>query len=102
MLAGLTRAKPIRAAKLDAASKSPFSTDEKLTPPRDITHYNNYYEFGTGKEQPAEYAKNLKTLPWKLTVEGAAAKKQTYDGDSLMKIAPLEERIYRHRCVEAW
>ncbi|MDQ2898846.1 MAG: protein-methionine-sulfoxide reductase catalytic subunit MsrP [Acidobacteriota bacterium] len=102
VLAALGMPKPMSAAKLNAASKSPFNTDEKLTPLQDITHYNNYYEFGTGKEQPAEYARNLKTSPWKLTVEGAVAKKQTYDGDSLMKIAPLEERIYRHRCVEAW
>ncbi|MDQ6704766.1 MAG: protein-methionine-sulfoxide reductase catalytic subunit MsrP [Acidobacteriota bacterium] len=102
VMAGLTIPKFLNAAKLDPASKSPFSTGEKLTPLHDITHYNNYYEFGTGKEQPAEYAKNFKTSPWKLTVEGAVANKQTYDADSLMKIAPLEERIYRHRCVEAW
>ena len=88
--------------KLAVASKSPFSTTEKLTPFNDITSYNNYYEFGTGKDQPAQLAKNFKTSPWTVTVEGEIAKPQQFSVDDLIKLAPLEERIYRHRCVEAW
>jgi methionine sulfoxide reductase catalytic subunit len=88
--------------KLNAAIKSPFSTNEKQTPYNDVTHYNNFYEFGVGKEEPAEKAGNFKTSPWTLTVDGAVGKPRTFDLDSLMKLAPLEERIYRHRCVEAW
>jgi sulfoxide reductase catalytic subunit YedY len=88
--------------KLAVAAKSPFSTTDKLTPFNDITSYNNYYEFGTAKDQPAQLAKNFKTTPWTVTVEGEVAKPQTFSVDDLMKLAPLEERIYRHRCVEAW
>jgi methionine sulfoxide reductase catalytic subunit len=88
--------------KLNAAIKSPFSTNEKQTPYNDVTHYNNFYEFGVGKEEPAEKAGNFKTSPWTLTVDGAVGNPRTFDLDSLMKLAPLEERIYRHRCVEAW
>ncbi len=90
------------AAKLDIASKSPYSTTEKITPFQDVTHYNNFYEFGTAKEEPAEYAKNFRTSPWTVSVEGLVEKPQKFDLTSLMKIAPIEERIYRHRCVEAW
>ncbi|PYT07368.1 MAG: protein-methionine-sulfoxide reductase catalytic subunit MsrP [Acidobacteria bacterium] len=89
-------------ARLNDAIKSPFSTSEKLTPFKDVTHYNNYYEFGTAKEQPAELAKTLKTSLWTVTVEGAVSKPRAFDIDEIMRMAPLEERIYRHRCVEAW
>jgi len=82
--------------------KSPLSTTEKPTPLNAVASYNNYYEFGTQKEEPAQRAKALKTSPWIVSVEGAAAKSQKLDLDSIMKIAPLEERIYRHRCVETW
>ena len=88
--------------KLQIASKSPFSTTEKTTPFTDVTTYNNYYEFGTDKGQPAQLAKNFKTTPWTVTVEGEVAKPQQFSVDDLMKLAPLEERVYRHRCVEAW
>jgi sulfoxide reductase catalytic subunit YedY len=80
---------------------SGFSTNEKQTPLNDITHYNNYYEFGTDKEQPAEEAKNFHAHPWTIKVEGNCKKPQTFDIDTLMKI-PLEERVYRMRCVEGW
>ncbi len=89
-------------AKLNAVLKSPFSTPEKQTPYDDVTHYNNFYEFGTSKEEPAERARNFKTSPWTLSVEGLVNKPRTYDLDAILKIAPLEERIYRHRCVEGW
>src|SRR5437660_1388469 len=87
--------------KLNAV-KSPLSTDEKPTPLDAITHYNNYYEFGTDKEQPAKLAVGLKTSPWTVAIDGEVAKPKTLDLDAIMKIAPLEERIYRHRCVERW
>ncbi|SMC26680.1 sulfoxide reductase catalytic subunit YedY [Andreprevotia lacus DSM 23236] len=67
-----------------------------------ITHYNNYYEFGTDKDDPARNAGTLKTRPWTVRVEGACEKPQTFDIDHLLKLAPLEERLYRLRCVEAW
>ena len=89
-------------AKLSTPKKSPFSTNEKPTPFQDVTHYNNFYEFGTGKDQPAGLAKNLRTSPWSVAVSGAVAKPKTFDLDAITKLAPLEERIYRHRCVEGW
>jgi methionine sulfoxide reductase catalytic subunit len=88
--------------KLNGVVKSKFSTDETPTRYQDITTYNNFYEFGTQKNQPAEMAKNFRTSPWSVSVEGAVDKPRVFDLDALMKIAPLEERIYRHRCVEAW
>jgi len=88
--------------KLPSLAKSPFSTPEKENSYNDATHYNNYYEFGTGKDEPAEYAKNFKTSPWTVSVEGEVAKPRQYSLDEIMHVAPLEERIYRHRCVEAW
>lgn len=100
LLAGTQPA--LAGSKLSGYTKSPFSTDEKLTPYKDVTNYNNFYEFGTAKEQPAEYAKNFRTSPWRVKVEGAVAKSRVLDMDAILKLAPLEERIYRHRCVEAW
>jgi sulfoxide reductase catalytic subunit YedY len=82
--------------------KSPFSTTEKPTPYQDVTSYNNFYEFGTGKDDPIRNARNFRTIPWTVSIEGAVSKPQVLDLDILLKIAPLEERIYRHRCVEAW
>ncbi len=92
-----------RAGKLGTFQKSSYNAgDEKVTPLEAITHYNNFYEFGTDKEDPSKNATDFRTSPWTLKVEGEVAKPLTFDHDSLMKIAPLEERIYRHRCVEAW
>jgi methionine sulfoxide reductase catalytic subunit len=88
--------------KLPDLAKSPFSTSEKENSYNDVTHYNNFYEFGVPKDQPAEYAKNFKTTPWTVSVEGAVAKPRKFSLDDLMHLAPLEERIYRHRCVEGW
>jgi sulfoxide reductase catalytic subunit YedY len=90
-------------AKIPNVAKSPLSlTTEKPTPIEAITSYNNYYEFGTGKDEPSKYAQEFKTNPWTLTVDGEVGKKKTFGYDDLLKIAPLEERIYRMRCVEAW
>jgi methionine sulfoxide reductase catalytic subunit len=88
--------------KLNNVTKSGYTVNEKITPKDDITSYNNYYEFGTDKADPSHYANTLRTSPWQVVVGGLVNKPKTYDLDSIMKIAPLEERIYRHRCVEAW
>ena len=88
--------------KLNNVVKSAYKVDEKITPQEDITTYNNYYEFGTDKDEPSHYANTLRPSPWQVQVGGLVDKPKTYDLDSIMKIAPLEERIYRHRCVEAW
>lgn len=82
--------------------KSPYSTDEQETPYRAVTTYNNFYEFGTGKDEPAKNATNFKTSPWTISIEGEVQAPKTLDLDKIMKLAPLEERIYRHRCVEGW
>jgi methionine sulfoxide reductase catalytic subunit len=84
------------------AVKSPFSTTERPTPYQDVISYNNFYEFGTGKGDPVRDAKNFRTTPWSISIEGTVAKPQVLDVDTILKLAPLEERIYRHRCVEAW
>lgn len=104
LTAVLAGARALRAQdrKLPDIGKSPFSTSEKPNSRQDVTHYNNFYEFGTGKEQPAELAKNFKTSPWALSVEGLVGKPHKYSLDEILKAAPLEERIYRMRCVEAW
>jgi methionine sulfoxide reductase catalytic subunit len=83
--------------------KSPLSlTGETLTSLQDITHYNNFYEFGVDKGDPARNAGRLKTRPWTVSVEGLVKNPQKFDIDSLMKLHQLEERVYRFRCVEAW
>ena len=90
------------AAPLQAA-KSPLSTtDEAQTPLKDIASYNNFYEFGTGKDDPARNAHTLKTKPWTVKVDGLVGKPADYDLDDLIKPIQLEERIYRMRCVEGW
>jgi methionine sulfoxide reductase catalytic subunit len=88
--------------KLQGVRKSPLSTDESLTPYKDVTHYNNFYEFGTDKASPAELAKDFRTKPWSVVVEGEINKPATYHLEDLLKPHPLEERIYRLRCVEGW
>ncbi len=92
----------LASTKLDVAKITDYAGGEKLTPYNDITNYNNFYEFGTDKYSPAGMAKGLRTHPWTVAVEGLAGKPKTYDIDSVLKMAPLEERIYRHRCVEGW
>jgi len=89
-------------AKIDGIQKSPLSTDEKITPYKDVTNYNNYYEFSTDKYEPAGLAKDFKTRPWTVTISGQVKKKQVLDVDTIIKMAATEERIYRHRCVEGW
>ncbi len=89
-------------AALPNVKPSKYKVDEKRTPFPDVASYNNFYEFGTGKGDPAANARSLKTRPWTVACEGEIAKPQTLDIDKLLKQFPLEERIYRMRCVEAW
>ena len=89
-------------SKLNVAGKSPFSTSEQVTPYQVVTHYNNFYEFGTGKEDPSKNATKFRTSPWAVKVSGMVDNPRTFTLDELKQLAPLEERICRHRCVEAW
>ncbi len=89
-------------AKLSGIVKSPLSTTEKPNSFKDITNYNNYYEFSTDKYEPNGLAAGFRTRPWTVSFEGLLKKPFKMDIDSLLKLAPIEERIYRHRCVEAW
>jgi sulfoxide reductase catalytic subunit YedY len=98
----LSPSRGLATTKLPDLVKSPLSTDEKQNTLDQVTHYNNYYEFGTQKDQPAKYAANFKTDPWTVSVEGEVEKKRKFSMDEILKLAPLEERIYRHRCVERW
>jgi len=89
-------------ARLAGVRASAYRLNEDKTPYKDITRYNNFYEFGTGKGDPAERAGSLKTRPWTVAIEGEVANPKTWDIDALLKLAPLEERVYRMRCVEGW
>jgi sulfoxide reductase catalytic subunit YedY len=92
-----------KGAKLAARpGPSAFGTMEKPTSYKDATTYNNYYEFGTDKDDPAQYAHTLKPRPWTVAVEGEVGKPKVFDIDELLKLAPMEERLYRMRCVEGW
>ncbi len=111
--AGLVAAAPLAPAgaeeeegagrrRLAGVRKGPFGTDEKPTPYRYVTTYNNFYEFGTDKSDPARYAGRLRTRPWHIAVEGEVGKPGVYALEDFIRPYPLEERIYRLRCVEAW
>jgi sulfoxide reductase catalytic subunit YedY len=88
--------------KLENIKKSAFSADEKVNKWEEITTYNNYYEFGTDKDSPSMLARNFKTDPWTVTVDGECTRKAAWHLEDVLKGQALEERIYRHRCVEAW
>ena len=92
----------VAATKFSGLLKSPFSTTEKENSYEEVTHYNNFYEFGTDKTDPAKNAQKFDTSNWMVSVEGEVVKPRKFSMDEILKIAPLEERIYRHRCVEAW
>ena len=83
-------------------TKSPFSTDEETTSLKDVSGYNNFYEFGTSKTDPAQLAKDFQTKPWTITVEGEAKHTGSFQLEDFIKPYTLEERIYRLRCVEGW
>ena len=88
--------------KLADIKKSAYTVPEELTPYKDVTQYNNFYEFCTSKEDPAKKAGSLNTRPWTVTVDGEVKKPTVFAIEELLKMAPLEERVYRLRCVEAW
>jgi len=100
-LSSLAGAGPAEAAKL-AAVKSPFSTDETQTRHADAISYNNFYEFGVEKYDPAREAHTMKTSPWAVKVDGLVGKPQTIAFEDIVKPVTLEERVYRMRCVEGW
>jgi sulfoxide reductase catalytic subunit YedY len=105
---GLARVPDARAADAPDLAPLPGTPNPKYvvmdqqTSYKDITHYNNYYEFGLDKSDPAEYAGKLVTRPWTVSVEGEVAKPRTFSIEELLKLAPMEDRVYRLRCVEAW
>src|SRR2546425_8626818 len=82
--------------------KSNYRVDEKISSENDVTHYNNFYEFGSDKGDPAKNAQNFRTSPWTVSVEGEVKTPRKFSMDEILALAPLEERIYRHRCVERW
>ena len=91
-----------KSEKLASKFNQKYSTNEKKTSFKDATSYNNFYEFGMDKDDPARYSKSLITRPWTVSVEGLVQKPQVFDFDSLIKLSALEERVYRMRCVEGW
>jgi len=95
-------ATPTPRERLAVSRRSPLSTSEATTPYRDVTGYNNFYEFGPDKDSPAKHAHRLRTRPWSLRIEGEVRRPQTVSIEDLLAWAPLEERIYRLRCVEGW
>jgi sulfoxide reductase catalytic subunit YedY len=99
---GTAHAQNPNAQKLTNLKKSSLSTTEPLNSYRDVTTYNNFYEYGLDKGDPARHAHHLKPRPWSVKVEGECAKAGTYNIEDILKWFPLEERIYRLRCVEAW
>jgi sulfoxide reductase catalytic subunit YedY len=88
--------------KLSTKANGIYLVSEKATSYKDATTYNNFYEFGTDKSDPALHAHKLKPRPWSVSIEGEVKKPMALDLDALLKLAPLEERIYRLRCVEGW
>jgi len=108
-LAGLALATPAlwlpsssHASRYSGLSRSPSSTDEEMTDYDDASSYNNFYEFGTDKDEPARKAIGFKTHPWSVTIEGECGKPGRYNLEDIIQPHTLEERIYRMRCVEAW
>ncbi len=95
-LAGATSALAACEASADQAA------EDRLTPYEDVTRYNNFYEFGTGKEDPARNARDFRTSPWSVMVDGHVRSPARYDLDDLLRPHAQEERVYRLRCVEAW
>jgi sulfoxide reductase catalytic subunit YedY len=95
-------ARAFAGTKLPNVQKSKYTLDEKQNSYQEVSTYNNFYEFGTDKSEPSQYAKNFKTSPWTVSVEGACNKPRKFTIEEILALAPLEERVYRHRCVEAW
>jgi sulfoxide reductase catalytic subunit YedY len=87
---------------LQAAPGPRVGQDDKLTSEEDATSYNNYYEFGTDKDEPKELARGFKPKPWTIEIAGLVKAPRTLDFDALFKALPVQDKVYRHRCVEAW
>jgi sulfoxide reductase catalytic subunit YedY len=105
LLPGLTQAAAANQPSGEGLQASPnpaYRVQDALTPWKDVTTYNNFYEFGLDKDDPARLAHTLKTRPWTVQVDGHVQKGKTFDIDDLLRLFPLEERVYRLRCVEAW
>lgn len=100
--AGLGTAAEAMPSRLVGVRPDPQPPDEARTPYRDVATYNNFYEFGSGKDDPAARAGSLRTRPWTVAVDGAVNRPRVWDIDALLRLAPLEERVYRLRCVEGW
>jgi methionine sulfoxide reductase catalytic subunit len=95
-------AQTTRGTRIENARQSAWSTGEKPTPYESVTSYGNFYEFGPDKDSPAKNAHRLRTRPWTVSIEGEVKRPQIFAIDDILKWAPLEERIYRLRCVEGW
>jgi sulfoxide reductase catalytic subunit YedY len=105
MVAGILGLRPsnsIAGEKFPDVRKTVWTLDEKPTPLSTITNYCNFYEFGPDKDSPKRNAHRLKTRPWSISIEGEVMRPEVIDIEDLLKLAPLEERIYRMRCVEGW
>ena len=95
-------ARALAGTRLSNVGKSKLSVDEKPNSYKDVSTYNNYYEFGTSKEQPAQTSQKFRSSPWTVSVEGHVAKPRKFSLEEILALAPLEERVCRHRCVEGW
>jgi sulfoxide reductase catalytic subunit YedY len=102
LVPGAARAAAPAGQALPATRNPAFDIADALSKFQDASTYNNFYEFGVNKEDPARLAATLKPRPWKVQVDGLAHKPKTFDIDDVLKMAPLEERVYRLRCVEGW
>ena len=100
--AGAAQAADADEAPLPGTPNPQYTVPDKQTSYQDVTHYNNFYEFGLDKSDPAEYAHTLATRPWTVSIEGEVAQPRTFGIDDLLKLAPMEDRVYRLRCVEGW
>jgi sulfoxide reductase catalytic subunit YedY len=98
---GLLSPESVQAASLTTVP-STYTVPDQQTPFAKATHYNNFYEFGTDKDEPARNAHTLQTRPWTVQVTGLVKQPKTLDIDAILKLRPIESRVYRHRCVEAW
>ncbi len=99
---GAEAASPSASQPLQATPNLAYKLDDPPTPIKDVTSYNNFYEFGVNKDDPARLGHSLKPRPWTVQVDGLVQKPKTFDIDDVLKMAPLEERVYALRCVEAW
>lgn len=96
------RTRVLAGTRLQTVQSPLTTTGEQLTSYEDVTTFNNFYEFGVPKDEPAKHAGELPTRPWTVAVTGKVKQPKTFDIDALLRLRPLEDRVYRHRCVEGW